>query len=119
MGLSIVVPVFNSENSLPLLVERLSRVLSPDVQVLARELGINRELLYKWRRIFLVDGAEGLREYGRPKAIARSPASPMVRSETLDGARQRIADLERLVGQQQADLDFFRAVLRRVGARSG
>jgi len=68
----------------------------------------------KWRRIFLLHGAEGLREYGRPKATARSSAPSVARTETLDGARQRIADLERLVGQQQAGLDFFHAVLRRV-----
>lgn len=85
-----------------------------DVQALARELGINRELLYNWRRIFLAHGEEGLREYGRPKAVARLPSLPPAQPETLEGARQRIAELERLVGQQPADLDFFRAVLQRV-----
>jgi hypothetical protein len=33
----------------------------------------------------------------------------------LATARRRIAELERKVGQQQVDLDFFRQALRRVG----
>jgi transposase len=32
----------------------------------------------------------------------------------LDAARARIAELERKVGQQQVDLDFFRQALRQV-----
>lgn len=87
---------------------------APDIKALARELGINRELLYNWRRIFLAHGEEGLHQLGRPKAISRIPDQPPPPPDTLEGARRRIAELERLVGQQQTDLDFFRAVLRRV-----
>jgi hypothetical protein len=32
----------------------------------------------------------------------------------LDGARQRVGELERKIGQQQVDLDFFREALRRI-----
>jgi hypothetical protein len=34
----------------------------------------------------------------------------------LETARRRIAELERKIGQQQLDLDFFQRALRHVGA---
>ena len=37
------------------------------------------------------------------------------RSSEVAAARERIAELERKIGQQQVDLDFFRQALRRVG----
>jgi hypothetical protein len=36
-------------------------------------------------------------------------------SKDLVTARKRISELERKVGQQQVDLDFFRQALRQVG----
>jgi hypothetical protein len=45
---------------------------------------------------------------------------PPLRSALLnDGvaARRRIAELERKIGEQQGDLDFFRQALRHVKAR--
>jgi hypothetical protein len=55
-----------------------------------------------------------LRGKGRPKkteimALAKEP------SGEVEKARERIAELERKIGQQQVDLDFFRQALRRVG----
>ena len=98
------------------------------VSALARELGFWRKDLYVWRDRFLAGGPEALRGCGRPpKAEAarlaasrtRTKAVPKVVPATeLEAARQRIADLERKVGQQQVDLDFFQQALRRVrGAR--
>ena len=48
------------------------------------------------------------------KSASMSP-KPAGRSEDVDTARQRIAELERKIGQQQVDLDFFQQALRRVG----
>src|SRR5260221_1607451 len=49
------------------------------------------------------------------KAQAAVPDTP---AAELEEARKRIAELERKVGQQQVDLDFFRQALQRVrGAR--
>ncbi len=90
---------------------------------LARELGIRRELFYRWRAQYASGGAAALRGSGRPGA-AGLPA-PGAETGPLDEAtlaRRRIAELERKVGQQQLELDFFRAALRRVkgsGPRSG
>ena len=98
---------------------------APDVQALARELGIRRELLYRWHHIYKVRGEAGLRNSGRPRqnllplspgagpaAVPGSGAGGPV--DALARAEARIAELERKIGRQQLDLDFFRAVLRHV-----
>jgi hypothetical protein len=40
------------------------------------------------------------------------PLSSEIRRSELAKAQARIAELERLVGRQQADIDFFRKALR-------
>jgi transposase len=76
----------------------------------ARELGIRRELLYKWQAKFASGGAAALRTSGRPR-----PAAAGLSPEAIDTA-DRIAELERKVGQQAFDLDFFKGALRRIEA---
>jgi transposase-like protein len=95
-----------------------------NVSALARELGVLRKDLYKWRDNFRSCGPAGLRGRGRPrKSAAVAPpeargASPPAASDAeLATARQRIGELERKIGQQQLDLDFFRQALRQVGGR--
>ena len=96
----------------------LRRMLAGEnVSALARELKLRRKLLYAWRDNFRSGGPEALRRRGRPRkaaglasaAVAASPAA-----DELETARRRIADLERKVGQQQLELDFFRQALRQV-----
>jgi transposase len=109
--------------------ERLSAV--------ADELGIRRKLLYEWRAAYRALGAAGLNRKRGPKpglerfsvsprghASADAPpssgvASPSARprgetaqSDELSLAKTRIAELERVIGRQQADLHFFREALR-------
>jgi transposase-like protein len=118
------------------------------VQALARELDIERALLYRWQRHYLRGGAAALRNTGRPRpalmqpsenaepaeagqapAVAANPAlapaadeqscSPVAPPVSLAAhdpaaAARRIAELERKIGQQQLELDFFRAALRHV-----
>ena len=51
-------------------------------------------------------------------ATAREGPPPDTPGGELEAARTRIAELERKVGQQQLELDFFRQALRQVrGAR--
>jgi transposase len=94
-----------------------------NVAALAREVKVLRKDLYAWRDRFRSDGAAGLRRSGRPRkaeplaidAIGKgAEAVPKVAATELDLARQRIAVLERKVGQQQVELDFFRQALRQV-----
>jgi transposase len=96
--------------------EAVRRLLAGEnVSALARELKVQRNDLYVWRDRFRAGGPEGLRGPGRPRKVpaTEDPAAPQ-----LDAAHKRIAELERKVGQQQLELDFFRQALRQVkGAR--
>jgi transposase len=89
---------------------------APDITALARELGLERKLLYIWRDKYRSGGPEALNAIGRP---AHAPellgeALPDTSPLTADGNLRRIAELERKIGQQQLELDFFRAALRHV-----
>lgn len=85
-----------------------------NVSTLARELALRRKLLYEWRDVLRNGGA--LRSAGRPRKTAERPKRVGAGPEAeLAAARQRIAELERKIGQQQHDLDFFRQALRQVG----
>jgi len=82
---------------------------------LAEELGVRRTILYRWRDAYRLKGAHAFPgRGGRPPKAAREAGQ-----ETADGlasAQKRIAELERKIGQQQVELDFFRRALRQVGA---
>src|SRR4051812_21012211 len=93
-----------------------------NVSALAREVGVLRKDLYVWRARFLAGGPAALRSKGRPRkseaeaAAAVEPgddeASVGVGAEHDRAlARRRIAALERKIGQQQVELDFFRQAL--------
>lgn len=87
-----------------------------DVQALAQELGVHRRLLYAWRHKFRAGGADALHAIGRPLNSGRPLEEASVGS-SLSAAgieQRRIEELERKIGQQQLDLDFFRAALRHV-----
>src|SRR6202040_2961503 len=98
-----------------------------NVSALGRELKLMRKDLYVWRDRFLAGGPQALRGRGRPRKVEaadlaasgiRAQAPPDTPAAELDAARRRIAELERKIGQQQVDLDFFRQALRQVrGAR--
>lgn len=114
----------------------LRRMLSGEsVSALARELGLRPKYLYQWRERLRAGGPEAVRSRGRPtKAAAlaiQAHGSREVRredlgaveagpSDPLSRADRRIAELERKVGQQQVELDFFQRALRQVreGSRS-
>ena len=95
-----------------------------NVSALSRELGVRRKLLYQWRDAFRSGGPEGLRGQGRPRKAAAAvglpgageqPASGQATTgsaEQLASARRRIAELERKVGQQALEAEFFRQALQ-------
>ena len=94
-----------------------------NVCALARELKLRRKLLYDWRDKLRKKGPEALRGKGRPrKAVAGAAIEGPAMVDGTD-AGQRIAELERKIGRQQVELDFFRRALRQVGgpdrARAG
>ena len=92
------------------------------IAAVSEELKIRRKLLYEWRAAYRKLGAAGLnRKRGRKPGVARAspdaaPATPAPLSD-LARAQARIAELERKIGKQQMDLDFFREALRLIDAR--
>jgi transposase len=90
------------------------------VRAVAEELGIRRKRLYVWKDRYAELGEAGLVRHhgGRPRkeasAAENEPETKAERGELL-AARKRIAELERKVGQQELELDFFGEALRRIG----
>jgi len=97
------------------------------VSVIARELGVGASVLHHWLGRFRKGGAVALRPIGRPtkaelaamrsgEALEPWPAGmpPPEPPDELDLARARIAELERKVGRQELELDFFQQALRHV-----
>jgi len=98
------------------------RVLAGEsVSAVAQELGIGRKRLYVWKDRYAELGEAGLahRRGGRPRKIKivsddkNGPDAMSGRGELL-AARRRIAELERKVGQQELELDFFGEALQRI-----
>jgi transposase-like protein len=84
-----------------------------NVEALAQELGVRREMLYVWRRQFQAGGVEALRNAGRPRPVEGVAASDQL---AVASAERRIAELERKVGQQSLEIDFLGGVLQRIEA---
>jgi transposase-like protein len=100
------------------------------IAAVAEASGVRRKLLYEWRDAYRSMGTAGFNRKRGPKpgtmrARASSGGAPSVPSsaaddgssattpdEALARAQARIAELERLIGRQQADLHFFREALR-------
>lgn len=103
-----------------------------NVSVLARELGVSRKSIYRWRDRYRVGGSNALRgrrgrmskadrsaheeRPGREPEREKEPSKEARRAslEELARAQRRIAALERKIGQQQVELDFFQRALRQV-----
>ena len=98
-------------------VERV--VAGEAVSAVAADLKFNRQRLYEWQEQVRLGGLEALRGPGRPRKGGLD--GPPLRSAIVNegaAARRRIAELERKIGEQQGDLDFFRpsSFLLRYGA---
>jgi transposase-like protein len=100
--------------------EAVRRLLAGEtVRALSDELKVLRKDLYSWRKLFRAGGAEALRPLGRPPkvdGVVTTKVKKRAREVAVGdpAAPERIAELERKVGQQQIELDFFRQALRRV-----
>jgi len=91
-----------------------------NVSALSREVGVKRAVLYRWRDAWRLGGEAALRLKGRPSkadAVAMRLARGVAgKADDLAEARWQIDQLQRKVGQQQLDLDFFKQALRRIEA---
>lgn len=94
------------------------------VSALSRELGVRSRNIYNWLDRYREGGAAALRPDGRPTRleatekylgpVALPEMPPSAPPDELDMARVRIAALERKVGRQELELDFFQKALRHV-----
>jgi transposase len=82
------------------------------VEALSRALGVPSGHLYKWCRHYRAGGGDALRPACRPRK--GRGILDLEGPYDLATARKRIGELERKVGRQQLELDFFRAALRQV-----
>jgi transposase-like protein len=100
------------------------------IAAVAEATGVRRKLLYQWRDAYRAFGVAGFNRRRGPKpgwkarrasagraadASSSFPdaAAPAARpADALNRAEARIAELERVIGRQQADLHFFRRALR-------
>jgi transposase len=85
------------------------------VSALAAEIGVHRQLIYKWRDAKRA-GSLGRRRGPPTKAERLAREAALTQASELELARRKIAELERKIGQQAVDLDFFRGALRRIEA---
>ena len=73
-----------------------------DVGELAKELGVTRRCLYKWRtKLEIVDPGE-------------ESARPSTHSASL---RKQVDQLQRILAEKTMELDFFKGALQKVEAR--
>jgi transposase len=81
------------------------------VTALAKQLGVRRKFLYLWRERLQAGGKAALeRPVGRPPGSLSKNISP----PTPSAAELRIAELERLLGRKQVELDFFKRTFEQV-----
>src|ERR1019366_6952377 len=96
------------------------RVLAGEsVSAVAQEFGIRGKRLFVWEGRYAELGEAGLvhRRGGRPRkevSVAANGSEERAGRGELLAARKRIAELERKVGQQELELDFFGEALQRI-----
>jgi len=74
-----------------------------NVKVLAKELGVARQLLYIWKQ-----QAEG------PKKVSEPGASEDPRERRIRELEKQVGELKGVVGQKTLEADFFAGALRRI-----
>jgi transposase-like protein len=87
------------------------------VSTVARAIRADRKRLYEWRGKYQEGGAEAVRRVGRPRkaeALSARARSWQDEPDEAKAAGRQIAELQRKIGEQQVDLDFFRRALRHV-----
>lgn len=99
-----------------------------NVSDLARQLGVSRKSIYQWHNRYRLGGSKALRGRGRVTnadllaheerpAAEKQPTDKEARRTSLEELareQRRISALERKIGQQQVELDFFQQALRQV-----
>jgi transposase-like protein len=79
-------------------VERLKQ--SDNIVELAKELGVHRRMLYRWR--------------DQLEPVAKEEGAPPSREARL---RQEVSQLKRALAEKTLELDFFKGALQKIEAR--
>jgi transposase-like protein len=86
------------------------------VKALSEQYGLPRSMMYRWRDAYRKGGPEGLqRRIGRPPGSASKPTA-VTNNSTEESLRRRIAELERTIGRQSVEIDYFTGVFKRLEA---
>lgn len=94
-------------HALSVKLEAIRRVKAGEkVSAVAAAFEVRRTQVCRWLGQLRDEGGLGHRRRGRPRLGSALPAP---------GSAAREVELERLVGQQRLELDFFRQALRQVG----
>ncbi len=86
-----------------------------NVAMLSREFDLPRSMMYRWRDAYRERGPSALSgSRGRPPSLASSGGLRTAGSGTEEQLRRRVAELERTIGRQSVQIDFFKGVFRRL-----
>jgi transposase len=91
-------------------------VAGESVTALSAQHELPRSMMYRWRDAYRKAGPSALsRQVGRPPGFAAAAARPDAKAaHTEEQLRQTISDLERKVGRQAVEIDFFKGVFKRL-----
>jgi transposase len=84
-------------------------VAGENIVGLSKRYGLARSMMYRWRDKYRKEGAAGL-----TRAVGRGREPAAATEDHEQRLRRRIAELERKVGQQAVEIDFFKGVFKRL-----
>lgn len=94
-------------------VERM--LAGENVVALAGRYNLARSMMYRWREAYRLEGTAGLAKgQGRPPGVPRRARRAGEASSVEEQLRRQVAELQRKVGQQAVEIDFFRGVFKRL-----
>ena len=96
-------------------IEIAQRMLAGEcVMALSKRHGLPRSMMYRWREAYQKAGPAALSgSVGRPSGVGES-ATAGAKGDREERLRREVAELQRKVGQQAVEVDFFRKVFKRV-----
>jgi transposase-like protein len=85
-----------------------------NVTQLARDLGVSRWALYRWKRIYEKQGPAGLALAPQGRQLLGRAKWAYQRLDEAAEAKVQMAELERKVGQQALQIDFLTRAFKRL-----
>lgn len=96
-------------------VEIAQRMLAGEcVMALSKRYSLPRSMMYRWRDAYQHGGPAALSGAVGRRSGAAGPVAPAAKGDVEQRLRREVAELQRKVGQQAVEIDFFRRVFKRV-----